>query len=205
MPNARHLLMSMLVTAAMAASAIAQEGTTEPDSEIQPTTESAPATETVESPSADDVMRDLLNERQEPPTIAPTQQPGGMTVPPPPSAPPVGRAGMELDPAILGPLPGEPQPTLRREGEFLVNRRGRLIRSDAGEQMFVFEADSQDAPEPPMILQPCRRLQDMEDIVQQRGESVVFIVSGQVHVYRGQNFLLPTMMTIAVDRGNLEN
>ena len=201
MKTAQRLLLAMLIATVPGIYVHAQDGdATEP----QPAAEDAPAA-AAESPSADEVMQDLLDERQEPPTIAPTQQPGGMTVPPPPSAPPVGRAGMELDPAVLGPLPGEPAPTLRREGEFLVNRRGRLIRSDAGEQMFVFEADSQDAPEPPMILQPCRRLQDMEDIVQQRGESVVFIVSGQVHVYRGQNFLLPTMMTIAVDRGNLEN
>ena len=153
-------------------------------------------------------MQDLLQERQEPPVIAPSQKPagtGGMTVPTPPTAPPPGRAGMDLDPAVIGPLPGEAAPTLRREGEFLVSRRGRLIRADGGQQMFVFEADNMDAPEPPMVLQPCRRLQDMEDLVQQRGQSIVFIVSGQVHVYRGQNYLLPTMMTIAVDRGNLEN
>ena len=73
-----------------------------------------------------------------------------------------------------------------------------------GLQVFVFDADSQHAPEPPMILQPCRLLQSMEDIVQQRGDTVVFVLSGQVHVYRGANYLLPTLMRIAIDRGNLE-
>ncbi len=201
MRYARHTFLPALMVAAIGLPAAAQE---QADTS-SPEADAAAVSESVEQPSADDVMQDLLQQRQDPPVIAPTQQPGGSAVPPPPDAPPIGRAGTGLDPAVIGPLPGEPQPTLRREGEFLVSRRGRLIRSDGGEQMFVFEADSQNAPEPPMVLQPCRRLQDMEDIVQQRGESIVFVVSGQVHVYRGQNYLLPTMMTIAVDRGNLEN
>ena len=56
-----------------------------------------------------------------------------------------------------------------------------------------------------MILQACQLLQTMEDIVQQRGDTVVFLISGQIHTYRGANYLLPTMMKLAIDQGNLQN
>jgi hypothetical protein len=45
----------------------------------------------------------------------------------------------------------------------------------------------------------------MEDTVDRRGDTTVFILSGQVHTYRGANYLLPTMMKVAVDTGNLTN
>jgi hypothetical protein len=70
--------------------------------------------------------------------------------------------------------------------------------------LFVFESDEKDAPEAPMILVPCQWLQSMEDIVRDRGERVVFKVSGQVLAYRGLNYLLPTMFTVDFDRGNLQ-
>ena len=113
---------------------------------------------------------------------------------------------MDIDPAVLGVAPGEDPPPLRREGEFIVNRRGRLVRSsEGGHLLFVFESDTQAAPELPMILQACQLLEAMEETVQRRGDMTVFILSGQVHAYRGANYLLPTMMKIAVDKGNLTN
>lgn len=111
---------------------------------------------------------------------------------------------VDVDPAILGIAPGQDRPKLRREGEFIISRAGRLVRSaDAATVMFAFEADDADSPEPPMIMQPCRLLESMEDIVQQRGDEVVFVVSGQVHVYRNANYLLPTTMKIRIDHDNL--
>jgi hypothetical protein len=115
-------------------------------------------------------------------------------------------AGVESNESVLGVAPGQQkeQPELLREGEFIVNRRGHLARAkDSSRLLFVFEADKKSTPERPMILQACRTLESMEQIVQQRGESVNFIVSGQVHTYRGRNYLLPTMMKIAEGRDNL--
>ena len=54
-----------------------------------------------------------------------------------------------------------------------------------------------------MFLLPCRLLQNMEQIVQRRGNQAVFIVTGQVFVYQGTNHLLLTMFTLAIDKGNL--
>ncbi len=165
-------------------------------------TQPADADATADEASPDAVIRQLMRHRREgAPVIEPTRSPDGSSPPPDVSVPP---APLEIDPAIIGVAPGEDMPPLRREGEFIVNRRGRLIHAAGGQQLFVFEADGKGSPELPMIIQPCRRLEDMERIVSQRGDDVVFILSGQVHTYRGANYLLPTMMKIAFPKGNLE-
>ncbi len=121
----------------------------------------------------------------------------------PPAATNVGRTDSP-DPRIIGIAPGQRKPKLRREGEFLINRRGRLVASgDATHKMFVFDGDSAAAPEPPMFLLPCRLLENMESLAKDHGDRMVFQLSGQVFVYRGANYLLPTMMRPAVDKGNL--
>ncbi|MCC6680546.1 MAG: hypothetical protein IT445_06545 [Phycisphaeraceae bacterium] len=115
-------------------------------------------------------------------------------------------AAVKIDPALMGIAPEQELPPLKREGEFVVDRRGRLVRPAEGKALlFVFDADSAAAAELPMVVQPCRLRESMEDLVANRGDSVVFIVSGQVHTYRGANYLLPTMMKLAVDKGNLLN
>lgn len=153
--------------------------------------------------SAEDVMDDLLRRRQPPPATEPQRAPERREVPESVGVP---AATVEIDPGVLGIAPGQKAPELRREGEFLVSRRGRLVRSEDGAHvLFVFEADDKDAPERPMIMMPCRMLESMEEIASDRGGSVEFILSGEVFVYRKHNYLLPTMMKIAVDRGNLEN
>ena len=147
-------------------------------------------------------MEDLLGSREAAPVIEPIDPnatgPGVDVISP--------AASVDIDPAVLGVAPGEDPPPLVREGEFIINRRGRLIRSpETGQRLFVFESDARPTPELPMIMQACQLLQTMEDTVDRRGEATVFILSGQVHAYRGANYLLPTMMKIAVDSGNLTN
>ena len=72
--------------------------------------------------------------------------------------------------------------------------------------MFAFDADGDTAAsaEPPMLMMPCKLLQLMEDVVIERGDQVVFVVSGRVHTFRGANYLLPTTMKQKIDYGNLE-
>lgn len=171
-----------------------------PQGSTEDTTATAPPTGG--TPSAEEVMRQMLERRQDPPPTPPVrrQQRSAQNLPEPPTA------TVAVDPAVIGIAPGEDPPPLKREGAFIVSRRGRMIHSlDGGSRLFVFEADSLDAPEAPMFLQPCRLLETMEDLVRERGDQVVFTVSGQVHAYRGANYLLPTMMIIEPDRGNLEN
>lgn len=108
------------------------------------------------------------------------------------------------DPRIVGLSPGDAPPTLRREGEFIVNRRGRLVRTgDGAIPIFSFDADTDKAAETPVFIMPCRLLQNMEDLTARHGQDMVFVVSGQVFAYRGGNYLLPTMMKPAIDKGNL--
>ena len=108
------------------------------------------------------------------------------------------------DPRIIGIAPGGATPKLRREGEFVLSRRGRLVRAEGGQLLFAFDADSDKADETPMVLMPCRLLQNMEEMSQEHGERTVFILSGQIFIYRGANHLLPTMMKPSIDRGNLQ-
>jgi hypothetical protein len=186
----------------------ATESAQAPEAVTAPKVVSDPADTAATQPASDEdaaeqAMSDLLGSRQDAPVIEPVAEPSiqypGVRIGVP-------AANVDIDPAVLGIAPGEDPPPLRREGEFVVNRRGRLIRSsDGGHLLFVFEADTQDAPELPMVLQACQLLEAMEDTVERHGDSAVFILSGQVHTYRGTNYLLPTMMKIAVDKGNLSN
>jgi len=148
--------------------------------------------------SADDVISEMSEGMEEGELIEPTyRDPDRQFTPVVP---------VQVDPNVVGTAPGQPRPELRREGELVVNRRGRLTRSGDGvHSMFVFESDSRDNPEPPMMLMPCQLLQNMEDLVADRGDRIVFIITGQVFTYRGANYMLPTVMKLAIDRGNLEN
>ena len=85
-------------------------------------------------------------------------------------------------------------------------RRGRLMRSPSANQvMFVFAADQHLSPEPPMVIMPCQALENMERVVAERGDHVVFQLAGQVFVYRGTNYLLPSIWRLPADRGNMLN
>jgi hypothetical protein len=146
-------------------------------------------------PSAERVLQQLLQRRAENPLIEPAR--------------PDERGGDSRDGRMrrgedrLSPGSG----TLRREGEFIVQRRGRMVRAGKNPPvwMFVFEGGSGAQSDPPMLLMPCRHLEDMEAIVRDReaSDSVEFVLSGRVFVYRGANYLLPTMVKRAQDRGNL--
>ena len=132
---------------------------------------------------------------------APSSRGGGEGV----SMPDIPRGGVAADPAVLGIAPGQAQAELLSEGAFVVRRTGRLIRSgDGTEAMFVFDADGRAAPQPPMILQACQLLEEMEAIIYTQGAHLPFVISGQVQTYRGANYLLPTIMRQEFDHGNLE-
>jgi len=121
----------------------------------------------------------------------------------------------ELDEALRGLKPKtEEEEKLRREGEYLVNRAGRLVRGlsgsvggEAANVLFAFEADGSDpaAAEAPMLVMPCKLLELMEAQVVERGDQVVFVVSGRVYTHRGANYLLPSTMRLEYDFGNLSD
>ncbi|MEX0654918.1 MAG: hypothetical protein WD534_15590 [Phycisphaeraceae bacterium] len=157
------------------------------------------ATTDVDADDDDPVIADLMQSRQAAPTPAAAQ-------PSAPDAGPANAPNRAAPAAVRGTAPNVASMAVRDEGALIVQRRGRLTRSrDGAHVLFTFAADDRDSPEPPMIVQSCQLLRAMEDVVQQRGDQVVFVVSGQVQSYHGANYLLPTMMRIAPDRGNLQN
>jgi len=157
------------------------------------------------SESAADVVDKMMSQIKKNPMIEPEQHPEGSKEPKTsPMLSPTPK--VDMDTKALGVAPGMPRPKLRREGEFVINRRGRLLRSPNGRDLlFVFDSDSKQGQDPPMVLVPCQDLQSMEDIIVKQGERVVFELSGQILAYRGTNYLLPTMWKLAPNRGNLRN
>jgi hypothetical protein len=198
------VLAGVAVTSMLAGVTVAQQGE-EADASSAPQTQSSnPASNQPQQGSAEDVMKNLIEQIKQNPLIEPSgTQPAGQSPATLPQGQQPARTG--VDPNVIGVAPGSPAPKLRREGEFVIARKGRLVRSSDGlHTLFVFEADSEKSPEAPMALLPCQMLQSMEDLVGQRGDQLKFVLSGQILVYRGANYLLPTMMTLAEDRGNLQ-
>jgi len=148
------------------------------------------------APSPEDVLQDLLQRRRENPIIEPAE--------------PVTEPNLPAEQATpttqVGTAPGVKPKRLLREGQFIITRRGYLSRATGGMTpwMFTFESDGDAMADPPMFMMPCRQLENMERIVGDRGADVTFLISGQVFLYRQQNYLLPTMVKIAPDRGNLQ-
>ena len=89
------------------------------------------------------------------------------------------------------------------EGYHLVDRPGRLVKS-AQEWTFVFEERSKGPPEPSITLQRNQQLETMEGISEGGARNVVFVVSGTVQVYHGENYLLVDNVLIRPDLGNLK-
>ncbi|MBX2850558.1 MAG: hypothetical protein KTR15_02285 [Phycisphaeraceae bacterium] len=182
------------------------EGTETPaDPETPQDDQAAPegAAEQEATPSADDVLQELLNLKRDSPTPDSTESTDASDDASLTPAPPQPR--VPSDPLLLGLDTDQPLAELKEEGQFIIARTGRLIRSaDGSHALFVLDADGPGAPEPPMILQACKLLETMEKTVQQQGENVPFIITGQVFMYRGANYLLPTIVNREFDRGNLE-
>jgi len=175
----------------------------EPDASEGESTEPEGAAAEPGTPSADDVLRQLLEEKRDSPTpdpTDPTQADEGST-----QTPAGPKTRLASDPLLLGLDTDQPLAELKDEGQFIVARTGRLVRSADGSQaLFVLDSDGPGAPEPPMILQACKLLETMEKTVQEQGENVPFVITGQVYMYRGANYLLPTIVKREFDRGNLE-
>lgn len=110
-----------------------------------------------------------------------------------------GTSGAVLLPDIR-PSTGEVLP----EGALLLRRRGWVRPITGGSFLYIFDKDAKGESESPMVLLPCQRLTEIVRIVQARPETVTFSVTGQVHVYEGRNYFMPTSFT-TVTRENDED
>lgn len=93
------------------------------------------------------------------------------------------------------PSPDLAEPRLRREGEYLVLRRGPVVSGPSGEIRFTPNNDPQSPTnlDPPMTLLPCLNLQRIERLMDRSREPLTFVISGRVFVHDGVNYLLPTL------------
>lgn len=118
-----------------------------------------------------------------------------------------GAAPRRHTPAAAGPADEAAASTeLLREGTMIVSRRGRLSVGNGGAWMFTVDNDTDGSPEAdqPLRLMPCANLEIMIDHVREHRGSLSFTISGQVFLFDGRNYLLPSVVLIESDReGNL--
>jgi hypothetical protein len=189
-PN--HWLLFALLAVAGASAGILATGTLF----AQPAAQPAPAAQE----SAADVMRKMdsmikpVNESRKTATQPSTTQPARK------AAPVIVNPDAKL---IKGVAPDIKLQPLKREDQFILNRLGRLVRVADGKSLFVFDADQQTGQEQPMVMVPCSKLEYMENLTQDRGDRVKFILSGQVFTYRDVNYILPTIVREIDRRDNL--
>ncbi len=198
------------------ASADAEDPEAQPEPLEDPAGEETQGTESADDPGTpltpEQELEELLRQRGTPgandpagrtPREGPANTPGSS--PQPLRMPDTPRGGSASNPAVVGIAPEQQQAELVGEGTIMVRRTGRLVRSgDGSHAMFIFDADGSENPEPPMIIQACQLLEEMEAILYQQGGHIPFVITGQVQTYRGANYLLPTIMRQEFDRGNLE-
>jgi hypothetical protein len=87
-------------------------------------------------------------------------------------------------------------PAIRSEGVFLTMQRGSLVRGKGGEWWFVFHRDAEGRAQRPMILIPGQTLERMVAAADDLAPPV-FRATGQVFVYYGRNYFLPTTAHLA--------
>ncbi len=79
--------------------------------------------------------------------------------------------------------------SLMRDGEYVNNVRGRLMR-DGAWWSFVFESDTPESPHPPLRLLPNQQLARIVVESEASAEQPVFVLSGEVTLFESRNYLL---------------
>lgn len=92
--------------------------------------------------------------------------------------------------------------TLIPDGAPLVRRPGRIVY-DGQWWTFNFESDGPNHPEPPMKLLVNRTVELMLHDSRRGEDGLVFLVSGEVTAFQGDNYLLPRAAMRRTDAGNL--
>lgn len=99
-----------------------------------------------------------------------------------------------------GASAAETIPGLLPEGMFVVRQFGTMRLVGAAGWVFIFAPNTDGPTLPPMPMLPCANLQAMEQIAgpaADSGRDAGFLVSGQVFVFEGRNYLLPTIFVQA--------
>lgn len=95
---------------------------------------------------------------------------------------------------------GAPELSTRREGTFIVDRVGRLVKAADGQSWeFVFAADGLAMQDPPLRVLPNLKLQTIEDELTTAGRDLKLRVSGSLTEYRGRNYVMLEKVIVVRD------
>ena len=84
----------------------------------------------------------------------------------------------------------------------ITNRVGRLIPNQSeGRIYFMFESGDGNIDQKPLIIQPCQYLELMETAIRANNHSVKYKISGRIDEFKGEFYLLPTMVLEEEYRG----
>ncbi|MEA2735942.1 MAG: hypothetical protein QOE14_2393 [Humisphaera sp.] len=175
-----------LICAAANAQATQPTQPTQAVSPAQPLVTTPPATTRPTNRSAEETLRQMLQPQGE----------SARPLRPAPEAPPADDQ-TSGDAAVA---PGAVKRPVMREGTLLLDRLGRLTRSDDGRTFeFTLDSDGRAMADAPMILIPNRWLMQLENRVQSSYRDLKLRVSGEVMEYRGRNYLLLQRWSVVPD------
>lgn len=92
--------------------------------------------------------------------------------------------------------------TMMADGSSFIRRAGRLYQQ-GGWWMFTPESDHPDYPELPMRLLPNKNTDLMATAWKQNSIGLVYIVSGEITLFQGENYLLPLVAVRRIESVNL--
>ena len=143
----------------------------------------APKSTQVAPPSQEQILEEILDDKAPPPSKSVRNPNKKEKVP-----------GVSVDLAKLLQAPAAKLGPLVREGTLISRRRARLVHVGKANEIpvLIFQSETKDAPERPMIVMPTRKLEELEEFQAQYGQDANVVVSGQVEKYRGNNYLLMT-------------
>lgn len=97
--------------------------------------------------------------------------------------------GARSGPAAVAP--GAAPQQLRREGDWIRDKVGRLTKSSDGQSWeFSFESDGRAMQDPPVVILPNLKLMQMENAVAGSNRDLKFRITGMVTEYKGRNYVL---------------
>jgi hypothetical protein len=173
----RLLVCAILLVLVSSASA----QTTRPDA-------AAASDNTVQQPSAQTLLNQMLRASEPDHTIATTPDTGATTRP----STIVGLEAVAPGAANAGTL---------REGSDIIDRVGRLQKTADGQwEEFVFDGDGRSLKDPPVFILPNLKLMLMETKFGDANRDLRFRITGTVTEYRGHNYILLDKVVVVQDK-----
>ncbi len=78
-----------------------------------------------------------------------------------------------------------------KDNQVILDREGRIqLNVQSGQFLFLFDSDSKFLEMPPVVLMPCRQLEQMENIAANALYPLRFRISGTVVKFQGKDYLL---------------